>query len=143
MFLAIFIGLIPAVLSLHHIVITEEDAMPDCTAYNTIVFCFAAVPAVSQLYKEQTLTRLRQPINRNALNMVLLVFQLLFAIVVSPLVYGLQGMGNGPGWTVLYPSRGMGENFLNGFKSMLKIGGGEDEELGRGLGVERDIAVEG
>jgi hypothetical protein len=33
--------------------------------------------------------------------------------------------------------------FLAYERAMLKIGGGEDEELGRGLRVERDIAVEG
>ena len=132
MFLAIFIGLTPAVLSLHHIVITEQDAMPDRTAYNPSVVCFAAVPAaISQLYKEQTLTRLRQPIDRNALNMVLSVFQLLFAIVVSPLAYGLQGMGNGPGWTALYPSRGMGENFSNGLRCFL--GTLDDETMSGGV----------
>ena len=137
MFLAIFIGLTPAVLSLHHIVITEQDAMPDRTAYNTIVFCFAAVPAaISQLYKEQTLTRLRQPIDRNALNMVLSVFQLLFAIVVSPLAYGLQGMGNGPGWTALYPSRGMGENFSNGLRCFL--GTLDDETMNGGYPEDAD-----
>ena len=137
MFLAIFIGLTPAVLSLHHIVITEQDAMPDRTAYNTIVFCLAAVPAsMSQLYKEQTLTRLRQPIDRNALNMVLSVFQLLFAIVVSPLAYGLQGMGNGPGWTALYPSRGMGENFSNGLRCFL--GTLDDETMNGGYPEDAD-----
>lgn len=137
MFLAIFIGLTPAVLSLHHIVITEQDAMPDRTAYNTIVFCFAAVPAaMSQLYKEHTLTRLRQPIDRNALNMVLSVFQLLFAIVVSPLAYGLQGMGNGPGWTGLYPSKGMGENFSHGLECFL--GTLDDETMNNGYPEDAD-----
>ncbi|KAL3781011.1 hypothetical protein ACHAW5_000402 [Stephanodiscus triporus] len=137
MFFAIFIGLTPAVLSLHHIVITEQDAMPDRTAYNTIVFCLAAVPAaVSQLYKEHTLTRLRQPIDRNALNMVLSVFQLLFAIVVSPLAYGLQGMGSGPGWTGLYPSKGMGENFSHGLECFL--GTLDDEIMNNGYPEDAD-----
>ncbi|KAL9183067.1 hypothetical protein ACHAXT_004854 [Thalassiosira profunda] len=126
MFLAIFLGLTPAVLSLDHIIITKKDAMPERTAYNTIVFCLAAVPAaMSQLYKEHTMTRLKQPIDRNTLNLVLSIFQLLFAIVVSPLAYGLQGMGDGPGWTTLYPSKSIGENFAHGLACFL---GTLDEE---------------
>ena len=120
MFVAIFLGLTPAVLSLDHIVITKSDAMPDRTAYNTIVFCLSAIPAaMSQLYKEHTLTRLSQPIDRNTLNMVLSIFQLLFAIVVSPLAYGLQGMGDGDGWLELYPSKEIGENFAHGLECFL------------------------
>lgn len=119
-FLAILIGLVPAVLSLDHIVITKKDAIPDRTAYNTIVFCLAAIPsAMSQLYKEQTMTRIRQPIDRNKLNMVLSIFQLLFSVVVSPLAYGLQGMGDGLGWTTLYPSKQIGENFSHGLSCFL------------------------
>jgi len=115
MFLAILMGLIPSLLSLDHIFITKKDAMPDRTAYNTIVFCLAAVPAaVSQLHKERTLTRRRRPIDREALNATLSVLQLAFAGLVSPLAYGLQGMGSGPGWTAWYPSAGIGENFSHG-----------------------------
>ncbi|KAL7547029.1 hypothetical protein ACHAWF_010354 [Thalassiosira exigua] len=129
MFLAIFLGLTPAVLSLDHIILTKMDAMPERTAYNTIVFCLATIPAaMSQLYKEHTLTRLRQPIDRNSLNLVLSVFQLLFAVVVSPLAYGLQGMGDGPGWTSLYPSKRIGENFSDGLACFL---GTLDEETMR------------
>lgn len=128
-FLAILIGLTPAVLSLDHIVITKKDAIPDRTAYNTIVFCLAAIPsAMSQLYKEHTMTRIRQPIDRNKLNMVLSIFQLLFAVVVSPLAYGLQGMGDGVGWTTLYPSKQIGENFSHGLSCFL---GALDEETMR------------
>ena len=131
MFLAIFLGLTPAVLSLDHIIITKKDAMPERTAYNTIVFCLAAVPAaISQLHKEHTMTRLRQPIDRNTLNMVLSIFQLLFAIVVSPLAYGLQGMGDGPGWTTLYPSKSIGENFSHGLSCF--IGTLDDETMRSG-----------
>jgi len=120
MFLAIFIGLIPAVLSLHHLFITVLDAMPDRTAFNTIVFCFAAIPAtMSQLYKEHTLTRLRQPIDRDSLNMVLSIFQLVVALCISPIAYCLQGMGTGIGWEELYPSKGMSTNFLNGLRCAL------------------------
>ena len=127
MFFSIFLGLTPAVLSLDHIIITKSDAMPERTAYNTIVFCFAAIPAsMSQLYKEHTLTRLRQPIDRNTLNLVLSIFQLLFAIVVSPLAYGLQGMGDGDNWTTLYPSKRIGENFSHGMSCFL---GTLDEEI--------------
>lgn len=122
MFLAIFMGLTPALLSLDQIIITEHDAMPEKTAYNTIVFCLAAIPAaISQLYKERTMIRLRQPIDRNKLNLVLSIFQLLFAVVVSPLAYGLQGMGDGSDWTSLYPSKQISENFSDGFRCFLGI----------------------
>ena len=115
MFLAIFIGLTPAVLSLNQILITKKDAMPERTAYNTIIYCLASIPAaVSQLYKEHTLTQLRQPVDRDTLNLVLSIFQLLFAIIVSPLAYGLQGMGGGESWTSLYPSKSIGANFHHG-----------------------------
>lgn len=135
--LAILIGLTPAVLSLDHIVITKKDAIPDRTAYNTIVYCLAAIPAaMSQLYKEHTLTRIRQPIDRNQLNMVLSIFQLLFAIVVSPLAYGLQGMGDGPGWTTLYPSKQIGENFSNGLYCF--IGTLDEETMKHGYPEEAE-----
>ena len=42
-FLAILISLTPADLSRDHIVFTKKDAIPDQTAYNTIVFCLAAL----------------------------------------------------------------------------------------------------
>lgn len=122
MFLAIFLGLTPALLSLDQIIITEHDAMPQKTAYNTIVFCLTAIPAaISQLYKERTMIRLKQPIDRNKLNLVLSIFQLLFAVVVSPLAYGLQGMGAGSGWTSQYPSTQISQNFSDGFYCFLGI----------------------
>lgn len=122
MFMAILMGLTPALLSLDQIIITEHDAMPQMTAYNTIVFCVAAIPAaISQLYKERTMIRLKQPIDRNKLNLVLSIFQLLFAVVVSPLAYGLQGMGGGADWTTLYPSKQISENFSDGFYCFLGI----------------------
>ncbi|EJK45426.1 hypothetical protein THAOC_35960 [Thalassiosira oceanica] len=122
MFLAIFIGLTPAVLSLNQILITKKDAMPERTAYNTIIYCLASIPAaVSQLYKEHTLTQLRQPVDRDTLNLVLSIFQLLFAIIVSPLAYGLQGMGAGDNWTSLYPSKSIGDNFHHGLRCFAGI----------------------
>jgi hypothetical protein len=131
MFVAIFLGLTPAVLSLVNIIITKKDAMPIRTAYNTIVFCMASIPAaISQLYKEHTLTRLRQPIDRNSLNLVLSIFQLVFAIVVSPLAYGLQGMGDGMNWTSQYPSTGIGENFSHGLACFM--GTLDDETMRNG-----------
>ena len=119
--LAILVGLVPAFLSLNRVILTKRDAMPERTAYNTIVFCLAAIPAaISQLYKEHTLTRVRQPIDRNALNMTLSVFQLLFAVVVSPLAYGLQGMGEPSAqWMELYPSKRIGENFSDGLRCLI------------------------
>ncbi|KAL7474694.1 hypothetical protein ACHAW6_000656 [Cyclotella cf. meneghiniana] len=58
-FLAILISLTPAVFSLDDIVITKKDAIPNQTAYNTIVVCLAAIPsAMAQLYKEHMLMRI-------------------------------------------------------------------------------------
>lgn len=131
MLLAILIGLTPAVLSLDEIVLANKDAIPDRTAYNTIVFCLASIPAAaSQLFKEHTLTRFKQPVDRNQLNMTLSIFQLVFAIIVSPLAYGLQGMGDGPGWSTLYPSRDIGDNFSDGFKCFVGFLDDETAESG-------------
>ena len=142
MFLAIFLGLTPAVLSLVDIIITKKDAMPIRTAYNTIVFCLAAIPAaLSQLYKEHTLTRLRQPIDRNSLNLVLSVFQLLFAIVISPLAYGLQGIGDGANWTSQYPSSEIGENFSHGLSCF--VGTLDEETMKNGYPEEADCRLSG
>jgi hypothetical protein len=138
-FAAILIGLTPAVLSLDNIILTKKDAIPDRTAYNTIVFCLAAIPAaMSQLYKEHTLTRIRQPIDRNQLNMVLSIFQLLFAVVVSPLAYGLQGMGDGSGWTMLYPSKQIGENFSHGLSCF--VGTLDEETMRHGYPEEAECS---
>ncbi len=48
------------------------------------------------------------------------IIQLLFAVVLSPLACGLQGMGNGPGWTTLHPSKQIGENIIHGLYCFLR-----------------------
>ena len=86
MFLAVLLGLAPAILGLNHVNFTEEDVTAERTAYNTVLFCVETVPAaMSQLYKEHTLARFRRSVDRTALNLTLSVLQLLFAVVVSPL----------------------------------------------------------
>ncbi|KAL7477689.1 hypothetical protein ACHAW6_003484 [Cyclotella cf. meneghiniana] len=52
--------------------------------------------------------------------MVWSIVQLLFAVVVSPLACGLQGMGNGPGRTTLHPSKQIGENIIHGLYCFLR-----------------------
>ena len=48
--------------------------------------------------------------------MVLSIFQFIFILLVSPLVYTLQGMGTPGDWTHLYPSTQCSANFLDGLR---------------------------
>ena len=52
------------------------------------------------------------------LNLLLSAFQLVFAMIVAPLFFSLQGLGGGSGseGDPLYPSTQIGTNFYDGFK---------------------------
>lgn len=122
-FSAVTLGLVPALLSLQDPnVFVNQDAVPLRRAYNTIIFTLGCIPAAaSQLYKEHALLQYRQPVDANSVNLVLSVFQLSMAMILSPLVYTLQGLGAGPDWVSLYPSMGTSENFIDGLKCFLGV----------------------
>lgn len=122
-FSAVSLGLVPALLSLQDPdVFVNQDAVPLRRAYNTIIFTLSCIPAAaSQLYKEHALLQHRQPVDANSVNLVLSVFQFSIAMVLSPLVYTLQGVGAGADWITLYPSMGTSENFVDGLKCFLGV----------------------
>jgi hypothetical protein len=61
------------------------------------------------------------------LNILLSIFQFIIASMVSPLLFGLQGLGAAGDWTDLYPSSSFKQNFSDGLKCF--FGGlSEDEQ---------------
>eukprot|EP00548_Thalassiothrix_antarctica_P006809 CAMPEP_0194140676 /NCGR_PEP_ID=MMETSP0152-20130528/10195_1 /TAXON_ID=1049557 /ORGANISM="Thalassiothrix antarctica, Strain L6-D1" /LENGTH=301 /DNA_ID=CAMNT_0038839021 /DNA_START=541 /DNA_END=1443 /DNA_ORIENTATION=+ len=125
---AVFLGLVPATVSLFEPQwFLAMDVLPARTAINTWLYALACIPAaLSQLYKEYSFVQHKQPpVNANQLNGFLSALQLLFLIMISPLVYALQGlMGNtafistntSSSWLLLYPSSEIGRNFMDGYK---------------------------
>jgi hypothetical protein len=128
--LAVFLALIPAVYSIiDPSVFLYADPIPVRTAINTLLYVSSCIPAAaSQLYKEHTFLHHRQPINMNYLNLLLSIFQLIFAAIVAPLVFGLQGLGSSGDWTLLYPSKQFGENMVDGLKCFFWGLNDEDQE---------------
>jgi hypothetical protein len=114
---AVLLALIPAFYSIiDPSVFLYADPIPLRTAINTLVYVSSCIPAAaSQLYKEHAFLQYRQPVNMNYLNLLLSVFQFIFAAIVAPLVFGLQGLGSSGG-TSLYPSDQFGENMIDGLK---------------------------
>ena len=118
-FLAVLLGLCPAFASMIMPDFFSEDdkIIPLRTAYNTILFSASSIPAaISQLYKEHVFLQHKQPVDPNALNLILSVFQFTFVMIISPLVYSLQGLGSHSNWASLYPSSGISENFKHGLE---------------------------
>lgn len=115
---AVFLGLCPAFITFYNpSIFSYADRLPLRTAINSIVFALACVPsAASQLYKEHVFTQQKQPVDATFLNMILSVFQFVFILLLSPLVYTLQGMGTPGNWTRLYPSTQCSANFIDGLR---------------------------
>ena len=116
--LAVFLGLSPAFITFYNPdIFSYADRLPLRTAINSIVFALACVPsAASQLYKEHVFTQQKQPVDATFLNCVLSIFQFIFILLVSPLVYTLQGMGTPGDWTHIYRSTNCSANFLDGLR---------------------------
>ena len=105
------------------------DPIPIRTAINTLTYTFSCVPAAaSQLYKEHILLQYKQPVNMDKMNLVLSIFIFIFASIVSPLAYGLQGLGSRGDWSKLYPSGSFGENFVDGLQCFFGMLDKDDQE---------------
>jgi hypothetical protein len=117
-FLAVLLALLPAFYSIANpSFFIYADTIPMMTAYNTLLFVSSCIPAAaSQLYKEHIFVEYKQPVNAGYLNLLLSIFQFIFASVMSPLVFGLQGLAAEKDWTSLYPSAEFSENFMDGLK---------------------------
>jgi len=62
-------------------------------AINMIGYLGCCIPAAfSQLYKERAIMRFAQPMDCHYLNFLLVIFQLLMILILSPLAYRLQVM---------------------------------------------------
>lgn len=128
--LAVLASLVPAIITFFEPeIFLEMDVLPLRTALNTIIFTCGCIPAAaSQLYKEHVFLQHKQPVDPNHLNLLLCVFQFIFLLIISPLVYGLQGFSGATkndDWTTLYPSSQISDNFQDGISCFL---GTLDEE---------------
>lgn len=116
--LAVLLALSPALYSIWDPdFFIYADTIPIQTAYNTMLFVSSCIPAAaSQLYKEHIFLQYKQPVRANLLNLTLSIFQLIFASIISPLVYTLLGLAATKDWPKLYPSSGFSQNFVEGFQ---------------------------
>jgi hypothetical protein len=120
--LAVVLALIPALIAiLNPDFFSYADTIPLRTAYNSLLYAMACAPAAaSQLYKEHVFIYYKQPVNMNTLNLLLSIFQFIFASILAPLVFCLQGIGatsddgDTVDWMTLYPSRNLSRNFWDG-----------------------------
>jgi hypothetical protein len=119
--LAVLLALTPAIYSLFDAeFFMYADTIPTQTAYNTMLFVSSCIPAAaSQLYKEHIFLQYKQPVQADYLNFILSTFQLIFASIMAPLVYTLQGLKASDDWPKLYPSYGFSKNFAEGFQCFL------------------------
>lgn len=106
------------------------DTIPIRTAYNTLLYVSSCIPAAaSQLYKEHVFLQYKQPVNMTYLNLLLSIFQFIFATIMAPLVFGLQGLGARGDWTKLYPSTDFRENYMDGLKCFVRRLSDKDQEF--------------
>jgi hypothetical protein len=127
--LAVLLALIPAFICIvDPDVFVYADTIPIRTAYNTLIFVSSCIPAAaSQLYKEHIFVQYKQPVNAGYLNLLLSIFQFTFASVMSPLIFGLMGLGAKGDWTKEYPSTDFSENFLDGLLCFFRILSDDDQ----------------
>lgn len=119
--IAVLLALVPAFVAIADpLFFLYADTIPVRTAYNTILYVCSCIPAAaSQLYKEHVFLQYKQPVNMTYLNILLSVFQFLYALIISPLIFELQGLGAKSGkkdWTNLYPSSKFNDNFKDGLR---------------------------
>jgi hypothetical protein len=116
--MAVLLALCPAIYSiLDPAFFIYADAIPLQTAYNTMLFVSSCIPAAaSQLYKEHIFLQYKQPVQSDYINFILSAFQFIFASIMAPLVYTLQGLAATEDWPNLYPSSGFSTNFKEGFQ---------------------------
>ena len=108
-------------------VFSSMDVMADRSAMNTILFVISYIPgAISQSFKERTLSAYAQPVDPDLLNAILSLFSAIFAIIASPIFYPLQGLADRPStpedntnlevknWIHQYPSKEVSQNFNDG-----------------------------
>jgi len=121
--LAVLLALCPALYSIWDPnFFIYADTIPLQTAYNTMLFVSSCVPAAaSQLYKEHIFLQYKQPVQADFLNFILSIFQLVFASIMSPLVYTLLGLAAKRDWPKLYPSSGFSTNFVEGFQCFMGV----------------------
>jgi hypothetical protein len=126
--MAVLLALCPALYSiLDPDFFIYADAIPLQTACNTMLFVSSCIPAAaSQLYKEHIFLQYKQPVQPDYINFILSVFQFIFASIMAPLVYTLQGLAATEDWPNLYPSSGFSTNFMEGFQCFV---GNLDEDL--------------
>uniref|UniRef100_A0A7S3QAP5 Uncharacterized protein n=1 Tax=Chaetoceros debilis TaxID=122233 RepID=A0A7S3QAP5_9STRA len=131
--LSTILALAPAILTLiYPSSFSSDDLMADRTAWNTLLFFISYVPgSLSQAYKEHTLEMYAQPVDPDMLNMVLSLFSAIFAFVISPFIYTLQGLAdvessiedesslNVESWIDQYPSRQFSQNFSDGIQCFM------------------------
>jgi len=133
--LAVLLALFPSIYTLvdsDFFQYASSTEIPTQTAYNTILFVSSCIPAAaSQLYKEFIFHQYKQPVQQDYLNFVLSIFQLIFASIMSPLVYMLLGFAASDDWTELYPSSEFSKNFAEGFQCFIGIL--DEEEANNGF----------
>lgn len=126
--LSSILAITPAILTLTYPnLIKQTDVMADRSAWNTLLYFVSYIPgAISQTYKERTLEAYAQPVDPDLLNILLSLFSAIFAFLVSPILYPLQGFADLPSppdtkvdfkpknWIQQYPSRDVSRNFREG-----------------------------
>ena len=128
--LSSFLAISPAILTLFTpSLLLSQDAMADRIAWNILLFFLSHFPgAISQAYKEHTLASYAQPVDPDLLNTLLSIFSAIFAFLISPIFYPLQGFADTPStpddkmatklenWIHQYPSKGVNLNFKQGLE---------------------------